>query len=241
MPKNTDFEPRNAAKRLLRETGMGALGTLLPDGAPHVSLVTVAAMPDGAPVLLMSKLARHSENIERDRRVSLLLAAERPGDPLSGARVSISGTIEKTENLAARRRFLARHPAAESYTGFADFSFFRIEIEHAHLVAGFGRIVDLSAEQLRTQTHGAESLLAAEEGAVSHMNADHLDAIGLYATRLLGEDPGPWKIASLDPEGCDLILGETVRRLQFPQRVTTADELRKVMVSLVKEAREAAA
>src|SRR5581483_4079555 len=122
-------------KRLLRETGTGALGTLERDGAPYVSLATVAALPDGAPVLLMSKLARHTGNIARDRRVSLLLAAERPGDPLSGARISIFGTIEKTEDPAARRRFLARHPAAESYAGFADFSFFRIEIARAHLVA----------------------------------------------------------------------------------------------------------
>jgi putative heme iron utilization protein len=172
--------------------------------------------------------------------VSLLLAAaKKAGDPLSGTRVSISGMIEKIEDAAARRRFLARHPTAESYAGFADFDFFRVEIERAHLVAGFGRIIDLTAEQLRTSTDGAEKLLAAEESAVSHMNTDHLDAIELYATRLLGEGPGAWTIASLDPEGCDLILGETVRRLQFPQRVTTPDELRKVMVLLVKQARGA--
>ena len=242
MRANENFDPQRAAKRLLRETGTGALGTLDPSGAPYVSLVTVATEASGAPVLLLSKLARHTENIARDRRVSLLLAAvDRAGDPLAGARISIVGRIEKTADPAATRRFLARHPAAESYAGFADFGFYRIEIEHAHLVAGFGRIVDLSAAELLTSLDGAEKLLEAEVGAVAHMNDDHLDAIELYATRLLGEPAGAWKIASLDPEGCDLLLGETARRLEFPQRVTASDELRKTMVSLVKQAREIAA
>jgi putative heme iron utilization protein len=238
MHANENFDPVQAAKRLLREAGTGALGTLGADGAPYVSLVTVATQPDGAPVLLLSKLARHTENIGRDARISLLLAAAvRAGDPLAKARISITGRIEKTEDFAAKRRFLARHPTAASYAGFADFGFYRIEIEHAHLVAGFGRIVDLSRAELLTSLNGAEKLLEAEEGAVAHMNEDHLDAIELYATRLLGEAGGAWKIASLDPEGCDLLLGETARRLEFPQRVTAGDELRKTMVSLVKQAR----
>jgi putative heme iron utilization protein len=240
MHANSDFNPQRAAKGIVREAGEGALATLVSGGAPYASLVTVAAMPDGSPVLLLSKLARHTQNIATDSRVSLLLKADRTGDPLAGARISISGRIEKTEDPSAKRRFLARHPSATGYAEFADFSFFRIEMESAHLVAGFGRIVDLSAEELRTRTDGAEKLLGAEEGAVQHMNEDHLDAIELYATVLLGEKPGGWKIASLDPEGCDLISGEKVRRLEFPERVTQADELRKVMVLLVKQARGAA-
>lgn len=240
MHANSDFNPQSAAKRLLREAGEGALATLVSDGAPYASLVTVASLPDGSPVLLLSKLARHTTNIAVDARVSLLLAADRAGDPLAGTRISISGRIERTENPAAKRRFLARHPSAMGYAEFADFGFFRIEMESAHLVAGFGRIADLSAEELRTRTDDAEKLLDAEEGAVEHMNEDHLDAIELYATVLLGEKPGGWKIASLDPEGCDLISGENTRRLEFPVRVTQTDELRKTMVLLVKQARCAA-
>lgn len=240
MHANNDFDPQRVAKCLLREAGEGALATLVSDGAPYASLVTMASLADGSPILLLSKLARHTANIAADSRVSLLLKAERAGDPLAGARIGISGRIEKTEDPAAKRRFLARHPSATGYAEFADFGFFRIEMESAHLVAGFGRIVDLSAKELRTRTDDAEKLLDAEEGAVRHMNEDHLDAIELYATILLGEKAGGWKIASLDPEGCDLIFGENVRRLEFPARVTQADELRKTMVLLVKQARGAA-
>lgn len=237
MRQTDDFDPRRATRRLLRETGTGSLASLASDGSPYVSLVTVAAQPDGAPLLLLSKLARHTANILADARVSLLLAEHRRGDPLEGVRVSLTGSIAVTEDPAARRRFLARHPTARGYAAFADFNIWRIAPVAAHLVAGFGRIVDLPARDFCTPLDGAENLLAAEEGAVAHMNEDHLDAIGLYATKLLGAAPGPWRIASLDPEGCDLILGEDVRRLAFPERVTSADALRQTLVTLARQAK----
>ncbi len=239
MHAKDDFDPRQAAKRLLRETGTGALGTVAGGGAPYVSLVTVASDPDGSPLLLLSKLALHTENIGRDHRVSLLLSANvKAGDPLAGVRVSVSGTIAKTENASAKRRFLARHPSAKGYAEFSDFNFFRIEMERAHLVAGFGRIVDLTPEDLRTSLQGADQLLAAEESAVNHMNEDHLDAIALYAKKL-GETSDDWRLASLDPEGCDLVRGETARRLEFPERVTSGETLRKTLVKMVQALRTA--
>src|SRR5205085_2517638 len=84
------------------------------------------------------------------------------------------------------------------------------------------RIADLKKGELLTDIGDALPLFAAEEGAVAHMNEDHRDAIALYATRLLDDDPGDWRVVSLDPEGCDLALGERVRRLEFPERVTDA-------------------
>jgi putative heme iron utilization protein len=232
-----DINPSRTAKRLLREAGKGALATLSADGAPYASLVTVACAMDGAPILLLSRLARHTENAGSDPRASLLLAGEREGDPLAGARVSLSGRLLRTEDPALRRRFLARHPSAEAYAGFADFAFWRLEMHAAHLVAGFGRIADLAAEDLTTGLGGAERLIEAEESALAHMNEDHRDAIALYATKLLADEAGGWRMVSLDPEGCDLMLGERVRRLEFPRRVTDAGALREVLARLAQEAR----
>jgi putative heme iron utilization protein len=234
-----DFEPARTAKRLLRESSTAALGTLLPNGAPYVSLVTTASLPNGSPLLLLSNLARHTANIENDSRVSLLLTEEHVDNPLENARVSISGQIAKMAAPTAQRRFLSHHPSAETYAGFGDFGFWRLEISTARLIAGFGRIVDLRPQQLQTDLSGAEDLLAAEESAVEHMNKDHLDAIELYATKLLGAGSGSWRIISLDPEGCDLKLGAQIRRLEFPNRITSSKALRKTMVALVKKAREA--
>jgi len=234
-----NFDPAHSAKRLIFEARTGALASLLPDGAPYASLVTVATLPDASPVLLLSRLARHTSNILADPRVSLLLDERRAGDPLEGARVSIAGRIAPTSDPSARRRFLARHPSAEAYADFADFSFWRIEMENAHLVAGFGRIHDVKADELSIALDGADALLSSEEGAIAHMNKDHADAIELYATQLLGESAGPWRMIGIDPEGCDLNLGDRIRRLDFPHRVTGSDALRKLLVDLVRQARGA--
>jgi putative heme iron utilization protein len=88
-----------------------------------------------------------------------------------------------------------------------------------------------------TDLAGAENLIESEEGAVAHMNDDHAEAVRLYATKLLDAEDGPWRLTGLDPEGLDLVLGETPLRLPFPARVTTAAELREVVVGLAQEAR----
>lgn len=236
-----EFDPKRAAKRLIREAGTGALATLLPGGAPYASLVAVATLMDGTPVTLLSRLARHTQNITADPRVSLMVDEHRPGDPLAVDRVSLAGRIRPTDDEAARRRFLARHPEAAGYAGFHDFAFWRIAVESAHLVAGFGRIVDLKPADLLTDTAGAAALADAEAGAITHMNEGHLDALAFYATKLLGAPPGEWRIVSLDPEGCELRLGDTVRRLDFPAPVTDGEALRKTLVALAQAARTAAA
>lgn len=240
-PPAEAFDAPSATRRLIREARMGALATLDEDGAPYASLVQVGTLPDGAPVLLLSGLARHTRNIARDARVSLLVDERRVGDELQGARAGVKGRIARlTEPGAietARRRFLARHPDAAGFAGFSDFAFYRIEPDSAHLVAGFGRITDVAREDLLVETADAAEVLAAEAGAVAHMNADHQDAIALYALHLIGTGPGDWRMIGLDPAGCDLMSGVDVRRLDFPRRATTARAMREILVELAGKAR----
>lgn len=241
MKPAENFDPAAYAKRLLREARTGALATLNEDGGPYASLVTVSTLPDNAPVMFLSNLAKHTANFKRDSRVSLLVEERRPGDPLAIGRVSVMGKIAVTDDPAAERRHAARHSTSRGFTKFPDFSWYRIDVESAHLVAGFGRIEGLAGADLRTEVGDAAELIAAEAGAIEHMNQDHREAIALYATRLLNAEAGDWRMVSLDPEGCDLMLGETVRRLQFPERLTAAGDLRVTLARLAKEARAMAA
>ena len=113
---------------------------------PYASLVLIATEPDGSPILLLSRLARHTQNLERDPRASLLLdATDGLGDPLAGGRVTLLGDVRPSTSLSARERFLARHPSAQAYAGFADFSFYQLGLSTAHFIGGFGRIIDLPA------------------------------------------------------------------------------------------------
>ena len=107
----------------------------------------------------------------------------------------------------------------------------------AHLNGGFARAADLKAADVMTDLSGAEGLIEAEEGAVAHMNADHAEAVRLYATKLLGAENGPWQLTGLDPDGLDLARGDATLRLPFAERVTSAEQLRTVVVDLAKQAR----
>src|SRR5262249_56049396 len=116
------------------------LGSLMGGwGDPYCWLVNVATGADGAPLLLISRLAVHTKNILADPRVSLMIDERKAGDPLQGARVMLIGTAAATEDPQARRRYLDRQPEAEMFAGFADFAFYRVTLKAAHLVAGFGR------------------------------------------------------------------------------------------------------
>src|SRR5271166_2273648 len=120
MDRKTDFDPQNAAKKLLREGRSGALATLMAgSGDPYCSLVNIATAADGAPLLLLSRLALHTKNILADPRVSLMIDERKPGDPLEGARVMLMGRAEATEDPEARRRYLDRQPEAEAFAGFS--------------------------------------------------------------------------------------------------------------------------
>src|SRR5438045_7649895 len=123
MKATPDFDPRKAAKKLLRETRSGALATLMPStGDPYCSLVNVATAAEGSPLLLISKLAVHTKNVKADPRVSLMFDERKQGDPLQGARIMLMGTAAPTDDQDLRRRYLDRQPEAEMFAGFADFS-----------------------------------------------------------------------------------------------------------------------
>jgi heme iron utilization protein len=241
MPTAPDFDAARLARSLLRRSRQGALATLMAgSGDPYCSLVNVASHPDGSPILLISRLALHTRNILHDSRVSLMLDERAEGDPLEGSRIMLSGRAEEasaTDSESLSRRYLNAHPSAQAFVGFGDFSFFRILPNAAHLVAGFGRIVDLSPKQFLTDISDAEALLEAEQGAIEHMNIDHRDAVNLYASKLLGAQAADWRCTGCDPDGIDLQAGARTLRLDFPERVTGPGELRKMLVRLADEAR----
>src|SRR5262249_657946 len=115
-------------------------------------------------------------------------------------RIMLIGTAAPTEDPQARRRYLDRQPEAEMFAGFGDFAFYRVTLKAAHLVAGFGRIVDLKPREVLTETGDAAELLAAEPEILAHMNGDHADALRLYATKLLGAPHPPSPCLRSHPE-----------------------------------------
>jgi heme iron utilization protein len=138
-----------AVRALIERARKGVLASLLqPEGAPYASLVNVAS-DRGEPILLLSRLAWHTQNILADNRACLLISEDAEGkDPLESPRVSLIGRLSRIERKEAEARYFTIHPKARSYARFADFSFFGLNVEKAHYVAGFGQIATMERSQL---------------------------------------------------------------------------------------------
>src|ERR1700704_5552930 len=114
------------ARTLVARIPTGTLCTLAlePEGYPYGSFVTVA-FDNGNPVFLISGLAEHPKNLERDPRASPLGAGGGAADPLANGRVTLLGRCTRVEGNggSARATFLAAHANATYYANFRDFGF----------------------------------------------------------------------------------------------------------------------
>ena len=234
-----DLSPETLSRRLIRASDRAVLSTAMTgDGWPYGSLVLTACDHAARPLLLISELAEHTKNLGGDARASLLFDGTAGLDsPLTGARVTVMGRLAPTDDAGLIDRYVARHPDAEMYLGFADFRLFEMAVERAHIVAGFGAIHWIPAPDLLFDTGGHEDLATAESDIVGHMNEDHADAVQLYATNLLGLGAGDWKMTGVDPEGIDLRDGGRIARLDFEKPAADAEAARGSLVRLVKAAR----
>jgi putative heme iron utilization protein len=239
----TDADARSLARGLVRGAAAAALATLGPGQAPLSTLTSVVADMDGAPVILVSALSAHTTNLKADPRACLLFSRTGKGDPLAHPRVSVSGVFEVVardgaEHARIRAHFLSRQPKAELYVDFPDFAFLKLSVLSASLNGGFGRAYELGPADLLTDLSGCDALAEGEADIIAHMNDDHADAVRLMATALAGREPGPWRLASLDPEGFELASGQDLARLAFGGRVATPQAARVELETLARAARD---
>ena len=160
ISSNGPSEATKAAANLIINARRAALATLHRTSVhPYVSLVTIAIDNNGWPLMLLSRLAKHTQNLEANPRASLLFEAPNVNgaDPLASARVTVMGLASPTSSTTARARFLTHHPDAEMYASFSDFAFYAFATHSAHFIGGFGRIFEIPGPALTAAIHAADS------------------------------------------------------------------------------------
>ncbi len=148
----TDDEARALARRLVATAATAALAVILPDGMPQVSRIAFGRDGAGRPLTLVSDLAQHARAIAADPRVSLMVGEPGArGDPLIHPRLTIQARalpVPEPERPELARIWLADHPKAQLYIGFADFRFLRFQVLGALLNGGFGKAFRLTPADL---------------------------------------------------------------------------------------------
>jgi hypothetical protein len=170
----------------------------------------------------VSALAEHTRNLQADDRVGLLFDGTAGlAEPLAGARVTVLGRASPTGQPRHRARYLARHPGAAVYQGFGDFACYRVEVERAHLVGGFGRVHRIDREALILDAATVGGLAEEEAALVRQMAPERVRALAMIALGTAGPaEAEGWAVTGIDPEGCDLRRGAAVARIDFDRPVS---------------------
>ncbi|MEP7309125.1 MAG: DUF2470 domain-containing protein [Acidobacteriota bacterium] len=231
------------ARTLVARIPTGALCTLAlePEGYPYGSFVTVA-FDAGNPVFLISGLAEHTKNLERDSRASLLVAESGAHDPLANGRVTLLGPCTRVEGDggSARAAFLTAHPNAAYYADFRDFGFWSLRVNAIRYIGGYGRMSWIGPDDW--QTAEADPLAPHAAGAIAHMNADHKDTMVLYCRAFSNAtDVSAATMTGVDRYGFDMSAttadGPRPVRVAFGKPVSTPEELRASLVAMANDAR----
>ena len=230
----SDDAPAWAARKLLRAARSGSLASSA-QGQPFATLVTPATAPDLTILLLLSGLSEHTRHLRADPRCAVLVCGPaETANPQTAPRITITGLAEQVADDALKARYLAVHPYAALYAGFADFALWYIRPLNGLFVGGFARAARLRAAELCPDASTVAAIAAAEPDIIAHCNADHPDAMAAIARR-----PGDWRMVAADVDGCDLASGETVVRVHWSAPVAGPGDIRRELIRLAREAREA--
>jgi putative heme iron utilization protein len=233
------------ARTLVARISTGTLCTLAiePAGYPYGSFVTVA-FEKGNPIFLISALAEHTRNLQRDPRASLLVAEGGSADPLANGRVTMLGPCTRVkgeaEGGAARTAFLAAHPSSAYYADFRDFAFWTLHVESVRYIGGYGRMSWI--DKAEWQAAEPDPIGPSAAGIIAHMNADHADAMVLYvkafsratgvaAARMTAIDRYGFEMSATTGDGPRLV------RLAFATPIGTPEDARAALISMLKDAR----
>ncbi|MDX8391256.1 MAG: DUF2470 domain-containing protein [Mariprofundaceae bacterium] len=241
IPRPTHGE---GIKTLLHAQNIATLCTQssLHDGYPFGSMMPYALDVTDRPLFLISTMAVHTQNLLKNPKASLYVAETiAEGEPLGTARLSLIGEVSQTEDEGVRDCYLAAHPNAAHWVDFDDFSFYRMQVEHAYFVGGFGVMGWVDRQQYKASTPDPLMHIAAR--VISHMNDDHADDLICLIQQQQGVENAAEisaaRMVGVDRLGFDvkIRIGESLRgmRIPFPTPVDNANEVRTMFISMLRK------
>jgi len=157
----TKFQQKLAG--MIRSVRLATLGTIH-DGNPMVSMVPYSAAEDFTFFyLLTSELAPHTQDMQKNKNVSLMINEVDDGrdDPLTLARIMIRGQAEMLPTgepgyMPAKTLYIERFPKSAPLFEFGDFGLWRITMKGGRFVAGFGKAFNLTADAMKAAAAALE-------------------------------------------------------------------------------------
>ena len=226
--------PSWSARKLLRAARSGTLATSK-DGQPFTALITPATAADGSILLLLSSLSEHTRHLRADPRCGVMVVGQPDGhNPQTAPRLTLTGQATLADP-AFKSHWLVRHPYAQLYADFADFSLWQITPGAGLLVAGFARAFRLRASDLIADPAAVTEISAAECRLLAHYNAEHADTLAALAQGMAGAAEA-WRMVAIDLDGFDLSNGQIAVRYAWLAPVGTVQDIAAAFAQVARHA-----
>ena len=234
------------ARLILNQHFHGVLSTISEkfSGHPFGSVVPYCLDYRGQPLILISRLAQHTRNLQKDPRLSLLVLDRAPvsrGNVQTDARLTLVGEAVKVPDAELEdcsQRYYRHFPDTVGYHSELDFEFYTLKITTMRFIPGFGQACWLSGETVRQPNPFSAK---EEHRIVAHMNDDHGDALLHYHQSAPIKDsdcaqinPERVEMVAIDAEGLVLRVNEGLERIQFSRQVKNPGEARQILVEMAK-------
>lgn len=221
------------ARHLLLREYRGVLSThskAMP-GFPFGSVVPYCLDAEGNPLILISRIAQHTHNLQLAPKCSLLVGERDAEDVQAVGRVTVLAQALKLSDAAqaeaAAQRYYRYFPESQNYHSAHDFEFWVLAPVRYRFIGGFGAIHWLEDVALANPFAGS-----AEAGMVDHMNEDHTKAIAHYVELAGLPSTEPATLVGIDSEGMHLRIGQGLHWLAFPEPCNTPTQIRQALVQL---------
>lgn len=223
------------ARELLLKEYRGVLSTqskAMP-GFPFGSVVPYCLDEQGRPLILISRIALHTHNLQKEPKCSLLVGERDADDVQAAGRLTLLAEAEKLDDPAAieaaATRYYRYFPESQGYHQAHDFDFWVLQPVRSRYIGGFGAIHWLPEVHLANAFAGASEL-----SMIEHMNSDHASAIAHYVDLSGLPSHEPAQLVGIDSEGFHLRIGKSVHWLAFPTSCNSPGAVRQALVQLAR-------
>jgi len=223
---------KHARELLLKEyRGMLSTHSKSMPGFPFGSVVPYCLDEQGRPLILISRIAQHTHNLQKDPKCSMLVGERGAEDVQAVGRLTYLAEARKLEDSvaidAAAERYYRYFPESQNYHKAHDFDFWALDPVRHRYIGGFGAIHWIDQITLTNPFAGR-----AEASMIEHMNADHANAIAHYVELSGLPDNEPAQLVGIDSEGMHLRIGQGLHWLAFPNPCNTPTQVREALVYL---------
>lgn len=225
------------ARQLLLKEYRGVLSThskAMP-GFPFGSAVPYCLNEEGWPLILISRIAQHTKNLQADARCSLLVAERGAEDVQATGRLTLlAEAVPLTDEAAvgaAAERYYRYFPESRDYHRVHDFDFWTLQPVRWRYIGGFGAIHWLDQVALANPFARASG---GEVDMLDHMNQDHSSAIAHYVNQAGLPSAPEARMIGIDSEGFHLSIGQAIHWLAFPDSCTSAGAVRQALVAMAR-------